>query len=493
MERRLGPYVVEQLLGQGATASVHKAQHSQTGHIVALKIFHPGLWNSEDYRKRAFTEFKTVSTLNHPNIVGVVDSLFDQDPPAVAMEYIDGSSLETFQARLPYILPEVSVAILIEVLKALEQAHAQGIVHRDLKPANILISNDGRVLVSDFGHSKLADASRITLTGTILGSPDFMSPEQALGETADFRSDIFSAGSVLYFLLTGTKPFAKPSPLATLAAVIQAHPELAIRRNPKISPQIQSLLDRALAKNPEDRYPSIQVFREELERYLQSLGLGAESFSFALWLRDPHGTGLHALRTIADKLSQQADASLAQNNWQQALSVLSHLSLVAPESSQLARHLTRIEATRNVIHRQQRRKKAAAWLSASLLILMGLYFGIQNFVRDSDSTPKSNPVVVATPPTPSPEATIATQPAPMANKSRNTSAALDKSYNPQKITFDLPSDVKVLWNGRVINAARGMTVPRPGIYKVRLEKTGSPPIEQSILVKANEPTHIRAR
>src|SRR5262249_16311971 len=147
-------------LGRGATAQVYAATRERDGTRVALKVFHPGLWDQESLRRRALGEVKTVLSLQHPNIVQVLEPLLDRDPPAVALEYVHGVALEEFQNRLPYILPEVAVLAIMDVLSALEHAHTQGTIHRDLKPANILVGNDGRVLVSDFGLAKMADVSR---------------------------------------------------------------------------------------------------------------------------------------------------------------------------------------------------------------------------------------------------------------------------------------------------------------------------------------------
>ncbi|MGZ3688063.1 MAG: serine/threonine-protein kinase, partial [Bdellovibrionota bacterium] len=236
--KELGDYRIDRLLGRGATAQVYLAFRRSDDFPVALKVFHPGLWDREDLKRRALSEVSTALALQHPNIVRIFEPHLDLDPPAMALEFVDGYSLEEFQGRLPYVLPEVSVLVVVEILKALEHAHAQNVVHRDLKPANIFVGNDGRVLVGDFGLARMTDVSRLTLSGTLLGSPDYMSPEQARGEISTPKSDLFSAASILYFLITGTRPFSRSSALATLAAVNDAQPEAAPRRNPKISPAL---------------------------------------------------------------------------------------------------------------------------------------------------------------------------------------------------------------------------------------------------------------
>ena len=300
-------YKIERVLGRGATAQVFAATRASDGLLLALKVFHPGLWDQADLRRRAMGEFKTVSSLDHPNIMRVVEPLWENANPAVALEYVDGVSLEEFQARLPYILPEVAVLVLIEVLSALEYAHSRGVIHRDLKPANILISREGRVVVSDFGLAKMRDVSRLTLSGTVLGSPDYMSPEQARGDITTEKSDLFAAAAILYFLVTGTRPFSRRTPLATLAAVCEAEAEPASRRNPKLGPELARILSRGFAKLPEDRYASASELKATLQSYLLALGLSPESFSLPLWVQSPTETALEALKTITDHLILRAE------------------------------------------------------------------------------------------------------------------------------------------------------------------------------------------
>lgn len=243
-------YQIERPLGRGATAQVYSAVQLEDQCRVALKVFHPGLWDQADLRRRAINEFETSFFLKHPNIIQILGANWELDPPIVVLEYAEGGSLEEFQSRLPYVLPEIGVLILIEVLSALEFAHKNGVIHRDLKPANILIrlGQNAGILVSDFGLAKLRDVTQYTLSGTVLGSPDYMSPEQARGDVIEPRSDLFSAAAILYFLVTGTRPFSRHTPLATLAAVIEGQFEPPQRRNPKLGPELAALIQKGLLR-----------------------------------------------------------------------------------------------------------------------------------------------------------------------------------------------------------------------------------------------------
>lgn len=167
-------YQLVRELGRGATARVFEAIKHSDAQTVALKIFHPVFAADKDFSRRISSEIRATTRLQHHNIAGIIEVVAQADPPAVALEFVRGSSLFDFQARLPYVLPELSVLIVIDILKALEHAHEQGIIHRDLKPSNIIVSEQGRVVVTDFGLAKMADATSNTLSGAILGSPDYM-------------------------------------------------------------------------------------------------------------------------------------------------------------------------------------------------------------------------------------------------------------------------------------------------------------------------------
>jgi len=475
---RVGSFILERELGRGATAQVFLAHRAEApSEKVALKIFHPGLWDREDLRKRALAEFRTASVLNHPNIVRVLEPCWETDKPAVALEYVDGSSLEEFQKRLPYILPEVAVLILIEVLSALEHAHAQGVIHRDLKPANILISKSGRVLVSDFGLAKMADVSRLTLSGTILGSPDFMSPEQARGDVTSLRSDLFSAAAILYFLITGTRPFARHSPLATLAAVNEANAEPVQRRNPKISAALARTLHRALQADPLSRPASAAEMRAEFQDYLSGLGLARETFNFADWVSSPTETLMGAMKICAESLSIRCEALIRSEQSDTFLETLAHLSLVAPESGALPRLMSEFETRQ----RQRRHKKflipgvALGVISACAVVLGGWWF-----VHDT------GPGVDAIPSTQSALKPVSHPPRIVASKAKAAPAV-------GSVRFDVPDDIRVFWNGKKVNPKKSLKDQSLGKHWIRLEKSGNRPIVREVLVRAGEPTVIRVR
>lgn len=472
-------YKTERLLGRGATAQVFAATRESDGRKVALKIFHPGLWDQADHRRRAMGEFKTVSLLDHPNILRVVEPLWQSSTPAVALEYVDGSSLEEFQSRLPYILPELAALVLVDVLSALEYAHAKGVIHRDLKPANILVSREGRVIVSDFGLAKMRDVSQLTLSGTVLGSPDYMSPEQARGDVTTERSDLFAAAAVLYFLVTGTRPFTRRTPLATLAAVCDAEAESASLRNPKLSPGLSRIIRKGLSKLPEERYASAAAFRNALEQYLAELGLHAETFSLPIWLRSSSDCAFEALKNITDHLILRTEKLLASGHYDEALETLSHLGQVAPESAALPRLMMEIDVHRS----QRRRRKAVIWISGAAATLVITFGAIWTWTAAHQGSAMPAVAVVEPPIKQSAAAPLRVQPV--------TPAPLRAGKGLVK--FDVPVGVGVFWDGRRVDASRPLAAQKVGKHHLLLEKPGQSPIRETVTVRDSEPTIIRVR
>lgn len=327
-------YKLERDLGRGATARIFLARHPETHEKVSLKIFHPKVFQLSGVSQRIQREVEISNQLTHPNIVRV-RRLLEGDPPALEMDYIEGENLEMYQGLLPYVMPEVSVWIVIEILKALEYAHEKGVIHQDIKPENVLVSVDGHVYVTDFGLAKLRDSTMTNQSNVLMGSIDYMSPEQVRGEQSTEASDLFSVAGVLYFLTTGTRPFSRGRPLATLAAIKEEKVEPPHKRNPKLSASLVRIIERGLAKDPADRYTCALQFRQDLERFIEEVGL--EEFSLAQWSGNKTATTLETLRVAADRLTARCELYLRTKQWNRFLEALEHLSLKAPESGALKR------------------------------------------------------------------------------------------------------------------------------------------------------------
>ncbi len=247
-------------LGQGGFAVVYRVRDNHLGRDVAVKVLDPVLAPSPALAERFVRESQTIARLEHPNIVPIYQVGKDEGLLYIAMRCIDGPSLAQLLTTHRRLSVGDAARIARQVADALAYAHTQGVVHRDVKPDNILLDRHGHVLVTDFGIAKAAQAvagiGQLTAEGMILGSPAYMSPEQAAGETVDGRSDIYSLGIVLYQMLAGEAPFAGGSAAALLAKQLTASPAPIRRLRADVSPDVAFVLDRMLAKAPAERFQS---------------------------------------------------------------------------------------------------------------------------------------------------------------------------------------------------------------------------------------------
>ena len=247
---------------------IYQAHDPVIDRKLAIKLIRADLLNGEDTADslaRFQREAQAVGRCVHPNIVAIYDFAVHEGDPFIAMEYVDGSNLSQALARTGRFTPAAAISVIGQVLDALSCAHGVGIVHRDVKPANILLLGDGRVKMTDFGISRSTD-SALTQSGSVIGTPSYMSPEQCRGDPVDARSDLFSTGVVLYEMLSGERPFVGHN-LAEVALQIVHQPAPAIATKcPGLSPAIAAAVDRALAKRPEDRFASAAEMAAALRR-----------------------------------------------------------------------------------------------------------------------------------------------------------------------------------------------------------------------------------
>jgi serine/threonine protein kinase len=255
----VGPYRIVDRIGRGGMATVYRAHHPALDRFVAIKVLPEFFAEDESYRERFQLEAQSVARLNHPNILSAFDFGQDRGVPYLVMELVEGGTLAD-RMGLPMELQQV-VRLLRPIAGALDYAHANGVLHRDIKPSNILIRRDGTPVLADFGLAKLADSVRkLTATGVVFGTPEYMSPEQAVGEPLGPTADQYALSAVAYEMLTGHVPFQGDTPGAVLVSHIsRAMP--ATRELPgEISGHVDHVLRRGMAKSPQDRYPSVGAF-----------------------------------------------------------------------------------------------------------------------------------------------------------------------------------------------------------------------------------------
>ncbi|MEV6553511.1 protein kinase [Streptomyces sp. NPDC051597] len=280
-----GRYQLRDLLGEGGMASVYLAYDAALDRQVAIKTLHTELGREASFRERFRREAQAVAKLQHTNIVSVFDTGEDElggaTMPYIVMEYVEGqplgSVLHTDIQQYGAMPADKALKMTSDVLAALEVSHEMGLVHRDIKPGNVMVTKRGVVKVMDFGIARAMQSgvTSMTQTGMVVGTPQYLSPEQALGRGVDARSDLYSVGIMLFQLITGRIPFDADSPLAIAYAHVQEEPVAPSSVNRSIPPAVDALVARALKKNPNERFPSAAAMRDEIARISASGQTGA--------------------------------------------------------------------------------------------------------------------------------------------------------------------------------------------------------------------------
>ena len=271
-----GRYRIVRKLGSGGMADVYLAEDEELGRRIAIKILNDRHANDESFVERFRREAKNAAGLSHPNIVSIYDRGEAEGTYYIAMEYLDGRSLkELVVARGPLPIPD-AIDATRQVLAALRFAHRKGVVHRDIKPHNVMADADGRLKVTDFGIAR-AGVSQMTEAGSIIGTAQYLSPEQARGAPVDQRSDLYSVGVVLYEMLTGTTPFSGESPVEIAMKHLSDPPRPPSVERPDIPPDLDMVVLRALAKSPDDRFQTAEEMDAELERVSRGVGVTTET------------------------------------------------------------------------------------------------------------------------------------------------------------------------------------------------------------------------
>ena len=275
--RTIGRYRITEHLGRGGMAEVYKAYQPSLDRYVAIKLMHAFLADDRDFLTRFEREAKVVATLRHPNIVQVHDFDVQDGQYYMVMEFIDGvtlkTMLESMHERGEWIGLDDAVNIVLSLGSALRYAHERGMVHRDVKPANVMITGEGHVILTDFGIAKILSTTNLTASGAMVGTPSYMSPEQGMGQPGDERSDIYSLGVMLYQMAVGRLPFDADTPLAVVLKHINDPLPMPRALKPDLSEDVERIILKALAKNPDDRYASVGEMTADLKR---AVGLAAD-------------------------------------------------------------------------------------------------------------------------------------------------------------------------------------------------------------------------
>jgi serine/threonine protein kinase len=278
-QRRIASYTLLEPIGHGGMAVVYRARQDSLERTVAIKILSENLAASPEFLERFRREARTAANLRHPNVITVFD--FGQDErgvPYLVLEYIEGPTLADLMdrglddGRIPELLDQIAAG--------LDYAHQHGVIHRDVKPGNVLLTEDGRAVLADFGLAWLLEGAHLTLTGGVIGTPEYMAPEQAGGEGIDHRADVYALGVVLFEMLVGERPFVAETPIGVLLKHLQDAPPSVLAARPDLPPGVDAVMTRALAKDPAERFASAgelaRAFREAFSGEPRSLAAPSE-------------------------------------------------------------------------------------------------------------------------------------------------------------------------------------------------------------------------
>ncbi|MGY1734235.1 Stk1 family PASTA domain-containing Ser/Thr kinase [Geodermatophilus sp. SYSU D01045] len=267
-------YEIGGVLGRGGMAEVHRGRDLRLGREVAVKVLRSDLARDPSFQVRFRREAQAAASLNHPSIVAVYDTGEDRTTsgatPYIVMEYVEGETLRDVLRREGVLQPERAMSLAADICAALDFSHRNGIVHRDVKPGNVMITPQGSVKVMDFGIARAVSDSAATMTSTaaVIGTAQYLSPEQARGEAVDARSDVYSLGCLLYELVCGAPPFTGDSPVSVAYQHVREDPRLPSSINPAVPPELDAILMKAMSKNPANRYQSAAEMRNDLLRAL---------------------------------------------------------------------------------------------------------------------------------------------------------------------------------------------------------------------------------
>lgn len=317
--KTIDKYQIERVLGEGAMGLVYKAHDPKIGRTVAIKTIHKHLLEDkigEELRNRFAHEVRAVGKLTHPNIVAIyeTDEYYESENagtpiPYFVMEFVSGKELDFFMkddTRFPL---EKVLDILRQMLSAFDYTHKLGIVHRDIKPANVFLTDEGEVKIADFGIARIEN-SNLTQAGSVLGTPNYMSPEQCTGQSMDHRSDLFSIGIVFYELLTGEKPFNGNSMHAVMHKIVSSEPEKPSDLNPAVPPALNQVIAKALAKSPAMRFQSADEFRKSIDAAMKGLSATVDA-TIPLTERQPSAAATVLIKQPAQSASSTAKVASA--------------------------------------------------------------------------------------------------------------------------------------------------------------------------------------
>ncbi len=447
-------------LGQGGMSVVYRARDRQLARDVAVKVLHEFLARQPDARKRFHREAVAVAKLHHPGILEIFDySGPDAKDTYIVTELIEGETLRDFidrRGKLPY--PELGAVIVLELVRALRHAHEQSVIHRDLKPENVMITKDGSLKLMDFGLAQLMDGgTRLTATGTLLGSPAHMAPEVIDGKSSDARADIFSMGTILYWLTTGRLPFEAPNPSALFKKILDGKYEEPQMLEPRIGNGLSRIIKKALEAEVETRYQDVTELHADLLAEIESVDLSPPDAAVKAVLKDPEGFARTFGPKLIATLASGGRQALKERNVARAMDRFNRVLAIDPDHQEVKELVARV-GRRRLIERRVRQAAAAVALTAGIV---GVAYG----------------AVVLVPHPPEVETEKRVEPGPA---SSNISVASEASLTQSAPPIDPP---KIEPESDGAPAAKKAVIAKSATQKREPKKSAPPAVEEKKVIE----------
>jgi serine/threonine-protein kinase len=389
---RLGRYEIQDELGAGGMATVYRARDTELRRDVAVKVLFPHLCKKREVVARFQREARAAAGLDHPHILRVYDvgggdpdGSSPSDPPYIVLELVRGKSLRELIADRGPLLAEAVACAGAVLCEALAEAHRAGIIHRDIKPANVMIAEGGRLVLADFGVAHIEDEdSLVTRTGALLGTPAFMSPEQAQGTELDERSDVYSLGATLYQLATGSVPFSG-STAQVVSSIARGEMTPPLRRNPKIGPDLARIIERMMAVDRDQRPANAATAGGELRAAYESVGIDDAETELAELLADPDEyLSAREPRVVAATL-ELARAAAEERRLPRAMALADRVLAFEPDNTEAVQ----------LVERLGRGERLAAWLKIAAVLVLVAGAGITAWVMWPGSGPEERAAFLA--------------------------------------------------------------------------------------------------
>ena len=481
----LDKYEVLQKVGEGGMATVYRGRHSTLNRDVAIKVLHPHLSSSNRNRMRFAREAKAVERLRHENILEIFDySGQDAQDCYIVTEFVDGETLTALLHRHGQLPSEIVAMIGIRVARALAFAHEEGILHRDLKTDNIMLRVDGTLKLMDFGIARFLDESQVTMTGALVGSPAFMSPEQAREGDLDQRSDLFSFGTVLFYLVTGHLPFSGSNPSLILKNVIEGNRLNVAELAPKMSASLADIVERLLSTSPDDRFNSAFEVETALAACIAEVQVDTEdsNWSVLAFMTDAEAYERRLEQHLAVVLLEQGQRLLEVGDHLAALRMFNRLLSMDEENQEV------LSLVQNLHGPAGGNSRRGAWIAAGALLAVVLVLAALWVLSTRDAEPEASNAVAELLPLDPPLALPKTSP----NTSLVPTATTVEEPEPSQVAVTDPAPTTVAARAKAPTKEKGTVPPRRTVRIKRNAKPGQLPQPEpaygTVVINTNGPS-----